>query len=146
MSEPKLVPLVVHVDDRGTLCEICRDDWPEIETRLRQVYVVQNYVKDTIRAFHCHDKLWDYFTIIKGSGKFILFNYDKESEIYQYVLTDKKFQTLIVPPRYMHGWKSLEDQTILVSSASETYNAKNPDEIRISWDYLGKDIWNVKFK
>jgi len=152
---PKLVNLTTHLDDRGSLTEICRDDWEDVSTKLRQVYVVQNYTKDTIRAFHCHNILWDYFTIIKGSAKFILFHYktwgdsvkgSKFDYYKEFVLSDKKLQMLVVPMGWMHGWRSLENETILLSAASETYNKDEPDEIRIPWDSLGEDIWTTQFK
>jgi len=37
-----------------------------------------------------------------------------------------------VPPGAFHDWVSLEDDTKLVSTASEAYNRQNPDEIRVS--------------
>jgi len=135
---------------------------------MRQVYTVQNHTKGTVRAYHCHDRLWDYFLIVKGSAKFVLFNYDAYGKIVgddenfknhktelfvngsdaykEYVTSDKRMQMVVVPPRWMHGWMPLEEETILISVASQTYNPDKPDEERIPWDTLGKDIWKVKFK
>lgn len=151
MNTPILKNLISHVDDRGVLTELCREDWEEVETKIRQVYAVQNHDKGTIRAFHCHEFLWDYFTIIKGTAKFILFHYQDflnsgpkaESKIY--TLTDKKLQMLVIPPRWMHGYVSLQDEVTLISTASEVYNPENPDCIRIAWDSLGKEIFDVKY-
>ena len=168
MSIPCVKDLRTFVDDRGLLTELCRDDWPEVETEIRQVYTVKNHTKGTVRAYHCHDRLWDYFLILKGSAKFILFNYDEykgfcektenfkdcDAELFtkelgaykEFVTSDKRMQMVVVPPRWMHGWMPLEEDTILVSVASHTYQPDKPDEVRIPWDTLGKDVWTVKYK
>lgn len=151
MNTPILKNLVSHVDDRGILTELCREDWEEVPTKIRQIYIVENHDKGTIRAFHCHDKLTDYFTIIKGTAKFILFNYDDflkhgpKVKVKIFVLTDKKLQMLYIPPRWMHGYISLQSQTILCSTASEVFNPENPDCVRIAWDSLGKEVFDVKY-
>jgi len=171
MSDPCVRDLITYIDDRGNLTELCRTDWPEVETDLKQVYTVKNHAKGTVRAYHCHERLWDYFLIVKGSAKFILFNHDrfkeftesarsgtleekssielfvKESDAYKEVVTsDKRMQMVVVPPRWMHGWMPLEEDTILISVASATYNPDKPDEVRIPWDTLGEDVWSIKFK
>ncbi len=171
MSIPCVRDLKTFIDDRGILTELCRIDWPEVETEIKQVYTVQNHTKGTVRAYHCHDRLWDYFLILKGSAKFITFDYDrfkefvgssisgtleekhckklfvKESDAYkEFVTSDKRMQMVVIPPRWMHGWMPLEEDTILVSVASQTYQPDKPDEVRISWDTLGKDVWTTKFK
>lgn len=168
LNNPVVKDLVTHVDDRGSLTELCRVDWNEVPTEIRQVYTVQNHSKGTVRAFHCHDELIDYFNILKGSAKFILFHYDEfsmmrdrcssedfveqlerfcKSEWYQeYTLSDKKMQMLYIPPRWMHGWISLEDGTMLLSNASDVFNPDKIDCERVEWTILGKDIWETKFK
>ncbi|MBI3961573.1 MAG: dTDP-4-dehydrorhamnose 3,5-epimerase family protein, partial [Deinococcus sp.] len=52
--------------------------------------------------------------------------------------------TLIgVPPGVYHGWMALEDDTQLISTASEVYNRERPDEVRIPPDSFG-DVWTVQ--
>jgi dTDP-4-dehydrorhamnose 3,5-epimerase-like enzyme len=50
---------------------------------------------------------------------------------------------IIVPPGIYHGWMSLEDNTIMISVASEVYNKEKPDEVRIPPDSFG-DVWTIK--
>jgi dTDP-4-dehydrorhamnose 3,5-epimerase len=52
---------------------------------------------------------------------------------------------LVIPPGVYHGWMALEDDTQLVSTASEVYNRQNPDEERVPPDAFGYD-WTIKFK
>ena len=140
----EIVPLKVHLDDRGYLFEVIHDyDMP----KFGQVYVVGDPTGETIRAFHKHDVLWDYFCIVKGSAKFVFVDDRKDSKTYKeqeiIILSEKTPKMVVVPPGVYHGWMSLEDNTILLSTGSETYNAESPDEHRIPFDSFG-DIWTVK--
>ena len=121
----KIVPLQVNFDDRGYLFEIIHNyDMP----KFGQVYLVGDPVRGIIRAFHKHDILWDYFCIIKGSAKFVFVDDRKDSKTYQQqetiILSEKSPKMIIIPPGIYHGWMSLEDGTIMISTASEVYNKK----------------------
>ncbi len=142
----EIVSLQVNFDDRGYLFEIIHNyDMP----KFGQVYAVGDPVRGIIRAFHKHEVLWDYFCIVKGSAKFIFVDDRKDSITYQQqemiVLSEKTPKMIIVPPGVFHGWMSLEDDTLLISIASEVYNKEKPDEVRISPDSFG-DVWTVKGK
>jgi dTDP-4-dehydrorhamnose 3,5-epimerase len=136
----KLVNLVAHVDDRGYLIEILRAT-DEHFTRFGQVYIVGDMARGTIRAFHKHDVLWDWFFISHGSAKFALRDDRPDSPTYEqmetYVITQRNPSLLVVPPGVFHGWMSLEDDTQLISTASEVYNRKKPDEVRVPPDSFG---------
>lgn len=148
----KLVPLTTHSDDRGHLLEIYRTDTDyhkEFGGTINQVYIVEDPVRGTIRAFHKHQKLWDFFFISHGSAKFALHDDREDSATYgetnTFVLGDKQRKMLVVPPGVYHGWMSLEDDTQLTSIASHTYNPENPDEERVPYDSFGYD-WTIQYK
>jgi len=152
IRDVELIPLKPHIDDRGYLIEIIRAAEPKTDPwsvcrKFGQVYLVGNFARGTIRAFHKHDKLWDFFFISHGVAKFVLVDDRKDSPTYQvmntFILSEKNPSLLVVPPGVYHGWMSLEDDTQLVSIASELYNRENPDEIRIPPDSFG-DVWTVK--
>lgn len=142
----KLVNLEPRVDDRGYLVEIIRATDGHF-TKFGQVYFVGNFSKGTIRAFHKHSVLWDWFFISHGAAKFILVDDRKESKTFQntevFVISARNPSLLVVPPGVYHGWMSLEDDTQMISVASEVYNREKPDETRISPDAFG-DLWTVK--
>ena len=184
MNEPILRDLVTHCDDRGYLTECCRTDWEEVITPIMQVYTVTDRVAGMKRGFHCHDELIDYFNIVSGSAKFILFNFDRYSDLAndfmekkkhdrdtilypkwtedlknefmetvcdyswyrEYTIDTHSMKMLYIPPRWMHGWVSLEPNTILLSNASDVFNPDKSDCVRVDWDILGKKIWEVQFK
>ena len=142
----EIIPLQVNFDDRGYLFEIIHS---YDMSKFGQVYVVGDPVRGTIRAFHRHEILWDYFCIIKGSAKFIFVDDRKDSKTHKeqeiVILSEKVPKMIIVPPGVYHGWMSLEDNTIMVSIGSEVYDKGKPDEIRIPYDSFG-DLWTIKRK
>jgi len=140
----KVVPLEVNFDDRGYLFEIVHN---YDMSKFGQVYVVGDLVRGIIRAFHKHEVLWDYFCIVRGSAKFIFVDDRKESKTYKQqeivILSEKSPKMVIIPPGVYHGWMSLEDNTLMISIASEVYNREKPDEVRIPPDSFG-DVWTIK--
>ena len=152
----RVVPLERHIDDRGYLYEIIHTT-DDFLPKFGQTYVVGSPVRGTIRAFHKHAVLWDYFCVARGTGKFVLARAPDgvvlaaaaagkvlEPEALEvHVLSDRKPSLLIVPPGTWHGWMAVEDETVVVATGSEVYNRANPDEVRVSPDVFG-DVWAVK--
>ncbi len=147
----KVIELTVREDDRGYLIEIARtatDSEPHaVVHQFGQVYLVGDPVRGTIRAFHKHNELWDWFFISHGSAKFVLKDDRPDSPTYGEMMTivasARNPKLIVVPPGVYHGWMSLEDDTQLISTASHVYNRENPDEVRIPPDSFG-DVWTVK--
>jgi len=147
----KVIDLDIHEDDRGYLIEIARTaDDPEphgLVHKFGQAYLVADPVRGTVRAFHKHAELWDWFFISRGSAKFVLKDDRSDSptfgELMVVVASSRKPRLIVVPPGVFHGWMSLEDDTQMVSLASHTYHRQDPDEIRIPPDAFG-DVWAVK--
>ena len=159
VHEPRLIDLTVHVDDRGCLYEVVHNyelPW-DLETlkenevpkshRFGQCYIVEDPAPFTIRAFHRHKVLWDYFCIVHGRAVFCLVSPDKKVGK-RLVLDAKKPQLLVVPPGWYHGWMSLVPGTILLSVGSELYNRENPDEERVPFDsfdrIFGGNPWEIR--
>ena len=147
----RVVELTTRQDERGYLTEIARlagDGEPHsILHRLAQVYLVGDPVRGTIRAFHKHAELWDWFFISHGSAKFVLRD-DRQGgptygEMMTVVASARAPRLIAIPPGVFHGWMSLEDDTQMVSLASHAYNRDNPDEVRVPPDSFG-DVWTVR--
>ena len=140
----ELKDLTVHTDDRGFLYEIVHSyDLP----RFGQVYAVGDPARGAIRAFHKHDVLWDLFCIVKGSAKFVFVDDRADSKtkgaMEIIVLSERAPRLIVVPPGVYHGWMALEDNTLMISTASELYHREKPDEYRID-PYTYGDVWTVK--
>ena len=140
------VSLVARVDDRGYLIEIVRATDPFM-SKFGQVYLVGNFGKGTVRAFHKHAELWDLFFINHGAAKFVLVDDRAGSpthkEMNTFVVSARNPALIVVPPGVFHGWMSLEDDTQMISTATEVYNRARPDEVRIPPDTFG-DVWTIK--
>ncbi|MCE5246039.1 MAG: dTDP-4-dehydrorhamnose 3,5-epimerase family protein [Candidatus Polarisedimenticolia bacterium] len=141
-----VVPLEAHVDERGYLIEILRAVDPHF-TKFGQVYLVGDMARGAVRAFHKHERLWDWFFIGHGSAKFAVRDDRKESPTYEamdtIVIGDRNPSLIVVPPGVYHGWMALEDDTQLISIGSEVYDREHPDEVRVPPDSWGYD-WSIK--
>ncbi|MFH2068547.1 MAG: dTDP-4-dehydrorhamnose 3,5-epimerase family protein [Candidatus Omnitrophota bacterium] len=144
----KVMELTARMDDRGYLIEILRAT-DGFFTKFGQVYIVGDMARGTVRAFHKHNVLWDFFFISHGSAKFNLYDDRPDSRTHKELTTvsvgDRNPSLVVVPPGVFHGWMALEDDTQLISIASEVYNRENPDEVRVPPDSFGC-VWEVKGK
>jgi dTDP-4-dehydrorhamnose 3,5-epimerase-like enzyme len=145
-----LVDFEIHSDTRGFVYEVIHAS-DRFVNQIHQVYHVCNPRADTVRAFHAHERLHDWFHIVSGSALFCLVDGREDQGTYEkterLVLSDRNPQLLVVPSGVYHGWMSLEPNTILTSVASEEYQRERPDERRVPpnhFDYLfGGNPWRV---
>lgn len=150
IQDVKIKILKTNPDERGTLTEILRKDDP-IYQGFGQVYVTRNY-PGVVRAWHCHEKQTDFFSIISGMAKIVLYDAREDSstykEINEFFVGDDNRILLSIPPRVYHGFKTIGDQSaLLINFPTEVYNPKEPDEIRIP--YNSSQIpydWDIKMK
>ena len=105
INDVKLVKLETRVDDRGYLVEIVRATDDHF-TKFGQVYLVGNFARGTIRAFHKHEALWDWFFISHGAAKFVLRDDRKDSSTYEematFITSSRNPGVLVVPPGVFH--------------------------------------------
>lgn len=146
IKDVAFVALAPNVDDRGYLIEILRATDPYF-TKFGQIYLVGNFARGVVRAFHKHRALWDWFFVSHGAAKFVLVDDREESPTYGhmnvFVTSGRNPALIAIPPGVFHGWMSLEDDTQLISIASDVYNRVKPDEVRIPPDSFG-EVWTVK--
>lgn len=148
IKDVQLVELKARVDDRGYLIKMIRADDSHF-TRFGEVYIVGDFAPGTIRAWHKHFVLWDYFYISHGAAKFALRDDRPDSPTYEeintFVLSARNPSTLVVPPGIYHGWMALESDTQLVSVGSELYDPDHLDEVRVPYTSFGYD-WSIQYK
>lgn len=143
----RLTSLVTHVDDRGQLTVVLRNDQPDM-ARFGQVYLVGSPAAGTIRAWHRHSRMWDWFFICRGSAKFGLVDDRPGSPVRgafaTVALSERAPALLAVPPGVFHGWMSLEDDTQLLSTADHRYDEDGWDEERLPHDHFAGFPWYVE--
>lgn len=133
----KLLEVPRFSDERGTLTQIF-EEAKELP-KARRIYIVKNWNKSTVRAFHKNFSETKYFYVISGVVKFVLVDDRKKSPTYQqkdtFVLTSEKPEILIVPPEVYNGWKALTDDAVLLGIANTTMK-EHRDE-RVAHDSFG---------
>ncbi|MER3403003.1 MAG: dTDP-4-dehydrorhamnose 3,5-epimerase [Armatimonadota bacterium] len=130
-------PLVPHVDERGYLMELLRCDAPYFQ-KFGQAYVALNY-PGVIRAWHWHEKQTDYWVVVKGTIKAVLYDRRPESPTYgvinEFFLGEHQPMLLIIPPQVAHGYKTVGvEPSLLINFPTEPYQREQPDEFRLPYD------------
>ncbi len=130
----KLKKLRVIPDERGRLMEILRND-EEMFEKFGQVYLTTGY-PGVVKGWHYHKKQTDFFTVVKGMMKIVLYDARKSSptykEVNEFFLGDHNPACLSIPPEVVHGFKCVSlEEAMVVNVPTEPYDPKNPDEHRI---------------
>jgi len=142
--------LISHPDERGRLWEILRSD-DDIFDHFGQVYVTTAY-PGVVKAWHAHQHQTDFFTVLAGMAKFVLYDMRSDSrtrgEIQEFFLGRDNLRLITIPPGVYHGFKCVSDQEVLaLNCPTRPYNADEPDELRLpaSSDQIPYD-WSLASK
>jgi len=133
----KLVEVPSFEDERGRLVQIFEES--DKLPKARRIYVVRNWDKDTVRAFHKNFSETKYFFVLHGAVKFVLVDdrpgsltYRQEDKI---ILTAEKPTVLVVPAEVHNGWKALTNDALLLGIA-DTLMSDHKDE-RVQQESFG---------
>ncbi|MCE5197425.1 MAG: dTDP-4-dehydrorhamnose 3,5-epimerase family protein [Armatimonadota bacterium] len=138
-----------HADERGFLMEMLRSD-DEIFEKFGQCYVSLNY-PGVIRAWHYHKKQNDFWVVVKGMVKTVVYDCREGSptygEVNEFFMGDNNPILLRIPVGTMHGYKTVgTEPSLLINYPTELYNPKEPDEFRELWDSEKIPYnWDIKF-
>jgi len=126
--------LKVIPDERGFVMEMLRCD-DDIFKKFGQVYLSVAY-PGVVKGWHYHKLQTDYFTVVKGMLKVVLFDQRENSktrgEVNQFFMGEKNPILLVVPPLVVHGVKVVGNEAgYLVNCPDMPYNHSHPDEYRI---------------
>jgi dTDP-4-dehydrorhamnose 3,5-epimerase len=129
--------LVSHADQRGSLTELLRSDWPEFE-RFGQAILTVNG-PGIIRGWHWHDRQTDVIVVVSGHVLLPLFDGRPWSQTYrtleEHVADGSQLFALFVPPGVYHGYKTLgRESALIVNFPDRTYDPAAPDENRLPHD------------
>lgn len=142
-------PLKVIPDERGYLMEILRRDDP-IFQEFGQAYLTVVY-PGVVKGWHWHKVQTDYFCVVKGMAKVVL--YDRrdgsptKGEVNEFFLGEKNPIVLVIPSGVLHGMKGVgTEAALLLNIPTEPYSYSDPDEFRvhphdndIPYDWARKD-------
>ena len=124
-----------HEDDRA---QRLLDVFDDLEGQVNVSYV--NSTKHIV-AWHKHNLQTDYWVCLKGSFKVGLATEEGGCK-FEY-LSDKNPRVLEIPPGIYHGYKCLEEGSILMYYVTRKYDPN--DEIRASVGHFEED-WGTENK
>ena len=143
MGVPECVDLEIYTDDRGFLVPLTNVLNDKIEKPVKRTYIVGNFGKGVIRGLHYHEQEIKIFYIARGSAKFVAINPENPEDKHIFVISDKNPQLVIIPPGYANGWMSLEENTLLVSLSTSTFEESVDDDKRYD-PYEWGNVWTSK--
>lgn len=145
-SQIKIIKGGLAVDERGIVTFVNDFNLKNI----KRFYQVENFSKETVRAFHGHLKETKYVYVVSGAILLVVVYLDnikspsKKNKAKQYVLFSHKPEILYIPPRHANGFKVLENNTRIIFFSTSTLEESKKDDYRYPYDYWGKDVWRVK--
>jgi len=133
----KIKKMVKHVDDRGFLAEVLRDD-----EKLMKKFGQSTFTKThpgVIKAFHWHKKQDDLWFIFDGDAQVVLYDLRKDSLTYKKTQIiyagEEDLKLIIIPKGIAHGYRVLGKKPVkMIYYTTESYDPKNPDEERMPFD------------
>jgi dTDP-4-dehydrorhamnose 3,5-epimerase len=132
-SRTKNIKGAVFADDRGFVRFVNEFDF----TSVKRFYQVENHSKGFIRAWHAHEKEAKYVYVAKGSA--LVGAVDLKTEtVTKTTLSSQMPSVLYIPAGFANGFKTLEDNTILMFFSTSTLEESKGDDIRFAYDK-----WNI---
>jgi dTDP-4-dehydrorhamnose 3,5-epimerase len=150
----KLINLNLFVDDGGSLAEIIRlDDQGNLqlipEFQVKQSTFSQ-VLPGVIKAFHLHYNQEDVWFVMPYDRLLIgLFDARKDSPTYnktmRFVMGAGRGQILYLPRGVAHGLANPWQQPAnMVYFVNQCFDPDQPDELRLPWNSLGDDFWEIR--
>jgi len=143
----KLITGGLAVDDRGTVSFINDFSFTDI----KRFYQVSNHSSGFVRAWHGHRYEEKYVYVVSGSAivKTCQMDLDdnllNKNNIESYTLSSKVPKILFIPAGFANGFKTLEENTILMFFSTSLLSESLNDDIRFSWDTI-PGIWEDNYR
>lgn len=134
--------LKTMVDGRGDLTEIWSKKWqdPNLVDIEHAYYNLTD--KGVVKGWHWHEDTFSQYIGLAGRMQIVLIDLNKDSktfgEVNQFVFSSKNPQYIKIPPFVLKGWKSLEDNGIIINLLS---SAKTEDNFKVPSNTFLPNIW-----
>lgn len=128
------------VSEPGFLMEVLRDDDGLLKRFGQSTFTVA--YKDTIKAFHWHEKQDDLWFVASGAAVVVLHDLRENSPSFGITETvtagTDDYKLILIPVGVAHGYKVVsEEPVLLIYHTTESYDPVNPDEKRIAYNDPG---------
>lgn len=135
----KKIEGALFADDRGFLRFVNDFDFSDV----KRFYQVENHKQGFVRAWHGHMKEAKYIYVSKGSALVGIVDL-KTNKVDKFTLTSQKPTILYVPPGYANGFKTLEQNTIIMFFSTSSLEESKGDDYRFEWDKW--NIWEEQYR
>lgn len=133
----------------GSFIEIFGDQFFCATTYRPNVIKQVNYstmAPGAIKGFHLHFLQTDYWFVPPGNKMYTILHDCREGyePITETFLLGTESVILAIPPGVAHGVKNVgTSESTIIYGVTQEFNFEDPDEHRLPWDMLGKDIWDM---
>jgi dTDP-4-dehydrorhamnose 3,5-epimerase-like enzyme len=139
-SRPVIHQIQVHYDDRGSVYCVLDDMEEKI---IKRTYVVNNFSKGLIRAWHGHRKGFTGLHVIRGAAKLIGRSMDDLGDMTTVVLSEHNPGVFWVPPGFYNGAVSLCDNTKILVYSTLTFAEVKGDDFRRKLTRTDRELFRV---
>jgi dTDP-4-dehydrorhamnose 3,5-epimerase len=127
---------VPHED--GTVAEVARASWEELDLPLVQVHVTTTMAGRT-RAWGLHQASTDRLFVVKGLVSIVVYDGRDASPtcglVNEFRVSERNPGLLVIPPNLYHGWKNLGiDEAFIINMPSAQYAHDGPDALDLPYD------------
>ncbi len=127
---------VPHED--GTVAEIARASWEEIDLPVVQVHLTTTVAGRT-RAWGLHQRSTDRLFVVKGLVSIVVYDARETSPtcglVNEFRVSERNPGLLVIPPNLYHGWKNLGiDEAFIINMPSVQYSHDEPDALDLPYD------------
>jgi|TARA_B100001094_G_C17961371_1_gene685595 dTDP-4-dehydrorhamnose 3,5-epimerase len=117
---------------------------------IKRFYIVHNYSKNFIRAWHGHLKEEKYIGCIKGTFQVSAVKIDKvkkpnkKNKVFNFFLNQSDSNFMHIPKGYANGSMSLEENSELLIFSTSSIKESLNDDIRYEVNYWNP--WDIKHR
>ena len=138
-DSPHILQGGVAVDDRGSVRFVNDFDFKDV----KRFYQVQNHRQGFIRAWHGHQHEAKYVYVASGSALIGAVNMETQV-VDKFILSSQSPKVLFIPAGYANGFKTLEENTIILFFSTSDLSSSLKDDIRFAYDKW--NIWEEDFR
>ena len=124
----RLIRPVPHED--GTLAEVARAAWDEIDQPIVQVHLTTT-MAGRVRAWGLHQRSTDRLFVVRGLISIVVYDGRMGSptagSVNEFRVSDRNPALLVIPPNLYHGWKNLGvDEAFIINMPSSSTPTTGP--------------------
>ena len=122
----------------GTVAEIARARWDEIDLDIVQVHLTTT-LPGRMRAWGLHQHSTDRLFVVKGLVSIVVYDGRVDSPTFgsvnEFRVSDRNPGLLVIPPNLYHGWKNIGVNEAYISTMpSSQYEHEGPDALDLPYE------------